>query len=162
MKLILSSSYPKLRQSPYVCMERCKNSELRLKIQKQYGQTYQQLGGKYCKECEVHFKVEVGLKCPCCKRRLTGRIRSKASKKYREKVHNQAFLRQLERSEEDRETQKALLTSYHWWECRTQCNFKTDDLVKARQHKQELGHGIKHHRVEIHSLLATQKEERNI
>lgn len=135
----------------YSCAWQCKNSQFIFKANKQYGESYQEAEARYCRECEVHFKKEVGLHCPCCKRKLRVRIRTKQGRKVRERI---AFERQLSRSVEEQEVQRAISNTYYWYKCRSQCDFKTDNLLEARQHKEQ-GHGIKRIPIPIASILGS-------
>lgn len=68
------------------CRGKCETSNLIHIPKRQKGFTCQEVGARYCRRCATHFKKEAGLRCPCCKQPLSGRIRSKQSKQYREQV----------------------------------------------------------------------------
>lgn len=133
--------------------------ELIISPKRYKGYTCQEEGIKYCKRCAVHWKKEAGLRCLCCNQRLKGRIRSKQSRIAREEMREEALSRQLQNSQEAREVHLAMLQTYNWYKCRSQCDFKTDNLLQAREHKEKLGHGIKRIPILIHQLLAKTKEE---
>lgn len=134
------------------CRGICEHSDLTIVPKRHKGYTCQAEGIKYCKRCAVYFKPGTGVYCPCCKQKLKIRGRSKQSKAFREK-QREALERQLNRSQEDHEVQKSLLETYYWYKCRSQCDFKTDNVLEAKQHK-ELGHGVKRIPIIIHQLLA--------
>lgn len=134
------------------CKGICEISELVIIPKRTKGYTCQEQGIRYCKRCAVYFKPEAGVFCPCCKQRLKGRGRSKQSRVFREKQREQALERQLQRSIEDYEIQKRLLQTYYWYKCRTQCDFKTDDVLKAEEHRKQ-GHGVKRIPIDIHKLF---------
>lgn len=68
------------------CRGICDTSDLIHIPKRQKGYTCQAVGAKYCKRCAKHFIKEAGLRCPCCRQGLSGRITSKQSRQYREQV----------------------------------------------------------------------------
>lgn len=150
-----SHVFKPFRYAPgFGCRGICENSDLVIIPKRYKGYTCQEEGIRYCKRCAVYFKPETGVYCPCCKQRLKTRGRSKQSRAFREKQREQALERQLQRSQEDHEVQKSLLQTYHWYKCRSQCDFKTDNVLEAREHR-KLGHGIKNISIKISTILAT-------
>ena len=153
--------YKEYRVSPG-CKGICEYSELAVSPPRFKGYSSHQDGIRYCKRCSKYFKKEAGVRCPCCNVLTSARRRSKQSRVWREKQREEALSRQLSRSDEELEVQRAISNTYYWYKCRSQCDFKTDNWLEAREHK-EHGHGIKRVPVLIHNILAQDtKEETHI